>query len=545
MSAQNKVIKQKVQSIFKLNGLQLRQDSSKYLADLLSAVQDSHDRDQWIQKILNQVQKQKLESAVIELDIVEKAVQEVTADDEEGDENKNTLNIINAFDVPRFTYSIDRKKFMKDEVMGREVGRLLPAAGIKNRIFLDRYTAIQQRTSRHDLFSTTKGGTGDIESSSKNVEDKKKYLLKPVKFLLGTVERLDSVIVLGMLTQMTHGSYFLEDPSGVVKLDLTETKFHTGLYTENSFVLAEGWFDDEIFHVLALGFPPAEKSSVTRQFFGNTNFFGGPFDHTVKISEKLAAAESNNPDAMFIFVSDLWLDEPEVVVRLHRLFAGFVDIPPTAFVFCGNFIANCQSGVQYNNALKEHLKQLGEIICRYPEIRNNSRFMFIPGPSDPGSAVIYPRPPLPSHLTKDLKELVPNAEFLSNPARIQYCTQEIVVFREDVITKMCRNAVYFDASQDISEHVARTLCCQGHLAPLPLHTAPIYWDFDRSLSLYPLPDLVVVADKFKPFTAQHLDCQVVNPGSFQRQDFSFKTYVPNTRTVEDSQIPAQFEEMDI
>ena len=52
---------------------------------------------------------------------------------------------------------------------------------------------------------------------------------------------------------MTHGCYYLEDPSGVVKLDLSEAKFHTGLYTENSFVLAEGWFDDEIFHVLALG----------------------------------------------------------------------------------------------------------------------------------------------------------------------------------------------------------------------------------------------------------------------------------------------------
>ena len=52
---------------------------------------------------------------------------------------------------------------------------------------------------------------------------------------------------------MTHGSYYLEDPSGVVKIDLSETKFHTGLYTENSFVLADGWFDDEIFHVLALG----------------------------------------------------------------------------------------------------------------------------------------------------------------------------------------------------------------------------------------------------------------------------------------------------
>ena len=47
------------------------------------------------------------------------------------------------------------------------------------------------------------------------------------------------------------------------------------------------------------------------------------------------------------------------------------------------------------------------------------------------------------------------------------------------MTKMCRNAVYFPETSNIAEHVARTLTCQGHLAPLPLHTAPVYWDFDR------------------------------------------------------------------
>ena len=34
----------------------------------------------------------------------------------------------------------------------------------------------------------------------------------------------------------------------------------------------------------------------------------------------------------------------------------------------------------------------------------------------------------------------------------------------------------------------------------------------RSLYLYPLPDLVVIADKFEPFTAEHLECKVINPG---------------------------------
>lgn len=40
--------------------------------------------------------------------------------------------------------------------------------------------------------------------------------------------------------------------------------FHTGLFTENCFVLAEGWYEDEVFHVNAFGFPPPEPAKVTR-----------------------------------------------------------------------------------------------------------------------------------------------------------------------------------------------------------------------------------------------------------------------------------------
>ncbi len=68
-----------------------------------------------------------------------------------------------------------------------------------------------------------------------------KYKLKTVESLLSTTARQDDAIALGMLTQVTHGSYSLEDPTGAVPLDMKEAKFHKGLYTENCFVLVEGW----------------------------------------------------------------------------------------------------------------------------------------------------------------------------------------------------------------------------------------------------------------------------------------------------------------
>ena len=395
--------------------------------------------------------------------------------------------------------------------------------------FLDRYAMLHQRTARHDLFDNSKPHTGETTTA-------KRYQLKAVEFLLGTTNRLDDVIVLGMLTQTSHGTFSLEDPSGVVKVNLSETKFHTGLYTENCFVLAEGWYDDNVFHIMALGFPPAETSETSRAYFGNINFFGGPSDTCAKASNLLAEVEATNAEAMFVFLSDVWLDVTAVTDRLRRLFAGYNAFPPTAFVLAGNFLSSVGDS-NYASKLREHLKQLGEMIAEFPALVAESQFYLVPGPADPGSPPIFPRPPLPTHLTQDFARLVPSAKFLSNPARVQYCTQEIVIFREDIVTKLCRNALHFPDTGDVPAHFAKTITCQGHLAPLPLHTCPVHWDFDRALHLYPLPDLIITADKYEPFIAENLGCKVINPGPFAKHDFSFKTYVPSTRTVEDSQVP--------
>jgi len=49
-----------------------------------------------------------------------------------------------------------------------------------------------------------------------------------------------------------------------VFLDIILYNFHTGLFTENCFVLAEGFYEDEVFHVSAFGFPPPEPAKTTR-----------------------------------------------------------------------------------------------------------------------------------------------------------------------------------------------------------------------------------------------------------------------------------------
>lgn len=70
-------------------------------------------------------------------------------------------------------------------------------------------------------------------------------------------------------------------------------------------------------------------------------------------------------------------------------------------------------------------------------------FVFVPGPADPYdvSNLILPRRPLPPSLIKAVNEKLPKVTFASNPCRITYKSQEIVVFRDDLMSRMLRNTV--------------------------------------------------------------------------------------------------------
>nr|XP_054386612.1 DNA polymerase epsilon subunit 2 isoform X2 [Pongo abelii] len=532
-------------SAFKLRGLLLRGEAIKYLTEALQSVSELELEDK-LEKIIDAVEKQPLSSNMIERSVVEAAVQECSQSVDETIEH--VFNIIGAFDIPRFVYNSERKKFLPLLMTNHPAPNLFGTARDKAEMFRERYTILHQ--------------------------------LKTIETLLGSTTKIGDVIVLGMITQLKEGKFFLEDPTGTVQLDLSKAQFHSGLYTEACFVLAEGWFEDQVFHVNAFGFPPTEPSSTTSAstlpvkvtegkvliflrrtqalikpssplfecfwcslwlfsiwaYYGNINFFGGPSNTSVKTSAKLKQLEEENKDAMFVFLSDVWLDQVEVLEKLRIMFAGYSPAPPTCFILCGNF-SSAPYGKNQVQALKDSLKTLADIICEYPDIHQSSRFVFVPGPEDPGFGSILPRPPLAESITNEFRQRVPFSVFTTNPCRIQYCTQEITVFREDLVNKMCRNCVRFPSSNlAIPNHFVKTILSQGHLTPLPLYVCPVYWAYDYALRVYPVPDLLVIADKYDPFIMTNTECLCINPGSFPRSGFSFKVFYPSNKTVEDSKL---------
>jgi hypothetical protein len=90
---------------------------------------------------------------------------------------------------------------------------------------------------------------------------------------------------------------------------------------------------------------------------------------------------------------------------------------------------------------KAGFKALGAAILEYPLLAAHCQFIFVPGPNDPWSSTTLPRPAIPETFTQYIRDKLPKATFTSNPARIQYFNQEIVIFREDLMGRMLRNLV--------------------------------------------------------------------------------------------------------
>lgn len=212
-----------------------------------------------------------------------------------------------------------------------------------------------------------------------------------------------------------------------------------------------------------------------RTYFGNANFFGGPSASCLKTSSKLKFQEEQNSDSMMVFISDVWLDQVQVfyfniyysfplakylfwlnckvLEKLRVLFSGYCEVPPIAFVLMGNFLSADSQGTTSHRELRKLFKALAEMIREFPNLLENSRFIFVPGPSDLGFSNIIPRPPLPDCIRIDFEQRIPNSSFTTNPCRINCGTKEIVILREDILSKMLRNAIHFPESDDIPQQV--------------------------------------------------------------------------------------------
>eukprot|EP01134_Creolimax_fragrantissima_P004023 CFRG4023T1 len=530
-----KTLSQQVYQAFKRKGLHLHVDASHYLEGSLSEV-DLNELSVPLQKIIESVDRDELHSNVVNIDVIKEAVASVLRDldttDDDGVVQSLPLEIIDVFAIPKMAYDPDRKGFLETS----KNKNLYPDGEAKAAMFKDRYQIIQQRLSRNPHFMKPVIVTADAAG------DDATYLqIIPIDSLKsrdtlgshGVEQENDTVYLLGMLIQYEENRYHLQDMSGHVNVNLDFAQLTTGMFTEQCIVLAEGNYIDSIFHVKVLGLPPSEPSSTTRRIFRDIDLFGG-HAHRREL-EKLGVREKEMEDTLFVILSDVWLDNLSVLSKLKELFRGYAHAVPDAFVFIGDF---CEEpyGKDQAKRVRDGLTTLGEIIHAHQSLIEVP-CIFVPSPDDPGPANILPRPPLQASLTAGIRDKLPNCEFVTNPCRIRWYSQEIVIYREDIHSKMQRHCVIPPDTREtdlVHKHLVKTLLDQASLCPLPLSIRPIHWGYDHAMRLYPHPDVLILADKHDQFCIEYEETQCFNPGSFYQSGFSFTAYWPASKTVEPS-----------
>lgn len=519
--------RKKVQRKFKIRGYTLRVEALEEILSFLSHFDDAED--EAIDLLLDEIEKESLKSSILDKDSVHRVVSLLLEADAAVEEsltastsNRSTLRVIDAFVIPKFRYDPVKKVFYE------HTGRL-PIHGdasAKAALYRDRFQLLFQRLSRHQHFSkpvfdTEMSQVGCCEISS-------------IQSLIGQTGRR---WIMGVISQLEDGHFYLEDLTASVEINLSNAKITTGFFSENTIVVAEGMMLPEgIFQVSTCGFPPLEDRDESLALLAGLDFFGGG-KLTAEETLRLAGVEKKAVNDMFVILSDIWLDSEEAMEKLATVLDGYenVEVVPSLFILMGNFCSRpCNLAFHSFSTLRMQFGKLGEMIAVHPRLKEHSRFLFIPGPDDAGPSKVLPRCALPNYLTEELRNHIPNAIFSSNPCRVKFYTQEIVILRQDLLYRMRRSSLIPPSTEETNdpfEHLVATITHQGHFCPLPLTVQPIIWNFDHCLHLYPTPHTIVLGDRSEQKAFKYTGITCFNPGSFSN-DSTFVAYRPCTQEVE-------------
>ncbi|KAJ7908253.1 DNA polymerase alpha/epsilon subunit B-domain-containing protein [Mycena leptocephala] len=408
------------------------------------------------------------------------------------------LFVIDAFEMPLWHWSPERGTFEKVSAP------LTMSGSAESRVFAirDRLNVIKQCVLRNEHFAPSTLPSRDRE---------RLVTLKSTKQLLGRAG--DRFLLLGMLAHNKEGKLCIEDADGSVELDFSRLdEPGDGLFTEGCFALVEGEYtEDGNLEIIAIGQPPCEPRETARSIYGHIDFLGKGSTSLLEDSQLSVRIREELPDLNFFFLSDVWLDHPRTLPGLQKIFENCVEnhFVPKLIVLCGNFTSRSISHGQGRDVQRyqENFDALADLIASYPMITRSTHFVFV----------------------GRLKAKIPKVHFATNPCRIKFFDQEIVIFRDDSMARMLRNIVGVkpDArSDDLKKFLVQSILDQGHLCPLTINIQATLSDYDHSLRLYPLPTALVLADKYDRYKITYTGCHVFNPGSFVGASFVFSTYQP-------------------
>ncbi|KAH9899927.1 epsilon DNA polymerase [Cubamyces lactineus] len=526
--------RQVIIKVFRKYGHSLGPESLEFLEDLLDrheiADEDVEFSVEWIAKEYN---KQDDAQMKVSLDVLHRVYETFQNGEGEGAQEHATLDpdnhlfVIDSFDMPLWNWSTERSTFE------RAPGPLTSSGSAESRTMAmrNRLNVIRQCVLRNDHFSPSTLPSKDRENL---------LTLRSTKQLLGRAG--ERFLLFGMLTHSKEGKLCLEDQDGMVELDFSQLDQPSeGLFTEGCLALVEGdYTEDATLLVIAIGHPPCESREAARSIFGHIDFLGKGATTLLEDKQFAQRVQIELADLRFFVLSDVWLDRPETLHGLRKLFDNCMEnsFIPKVIVLCGNFTS---VGIPQGNGrevrrYQENFEALADLIASYPLITRTTHFVLVPGPLDVSLNAVLPRRPLLSSFVNRLKSRIPNIHSATNPCRIKFFEQEVVIFREDLMSRMLRNLVGVKPdvkNDDLKRYLVQTILDQSHLMPVTASIQPTLSEYDHALRLYPLPTAVVLADRYDKYQMTYEGCHVFNPGRFVGNSFTFSAYAPARRESEE------------
>ncbi|PWW80173.1 hypothetical protein C7212DRAFT_273799 [Tuber magnatum] len=467
------------------------------------------------------------------------------------------LKVIDAFSQPKFSYNPLKKQFEKAPKPS-----LLPPPQTKTQLFRTRYNLLHQRLLRTETFQLP---TFSAASSS---AAKAVNRLTPIANLLGRSGQ--SFLLFGMLGVSPSGLLILLDPSGEIVLDLsvaTAIPEDGSWFTPGCFCILDGTFEETgKFTVFTVGQPSAERRATSAEVFGHVDFLGNGVTLDMSVSSGgqqgriLRKAEKSLEDVKHLFIGEVELDGKGTLEALRKVFSEYEMEPPLVVVLMGNFCSVAMGSSGGSVGYKEYFDQLASLLQDFPALTASSTFIFVPGDNDPwastfsgGASTTLPRKPIPEIFATRVKRVFTQSRgtnsivWASNPCRIGYFTQEIVICRDDIFSRFQRNSINFHKSdhpmedalsqpeetgveekeEEVEVETKSTRAFYPH-SPSPL--GRFYGIIGTLLVFthYPALQLVLADPRMQPFVITYESCHVMNPGKLvQRRMARWVEYSPS------------------
>lgn len=372
---------------------------------------------------------------------------------------RSWIKVIEAFDIPRLTYNVDKKYFEAMKVKPS----LFSSPSHKTVLFRDRYNIIYQRLLRNESFQTSLGSSGaSLQRSSSTFAPNQCYKLTPIANLLGRSGT--SHLLLGLLSISPAGELSLTDLTGSLALDLSHAQMipeDGAWFVPGMIVLVDGIYEEEDnvkgstlggnsgiggaiggkFVGVSICGPPCERRETslgtnTRQGSGEVSSSGGFgwIDFLGVGSERARGPRMRNirakcmqedqedgaeaPNRLKVAIlGEVNLDNMKTMDALKRVFGLYNDLAlaerPVVFILIGNFVqmAVINGGGQAGSIeYKEYFDSLALVLSDFPSLLQHATFVFVPGDNDPwasafsaGAASTVPRQAIPELFTSRVK----------------------------------------------------------------------------------------------------------------------------------------------